>query len=377
MPSLGVLSSLIAEIHDAALDPARWPHALQGTCAFVEGVDAIIQSHTVPEPDVDFHFSWGIDPAHYALYLEKYVKLSPIVPLLPATRVGEVYSAATLVDLATATATPFYKEWVEPHGYVDFVGATLDKSVGSVVQVNVSRHARQGPADDAARSRLALLVPHFRRAILIGQVIELRKVEATMLADALDRFSAGLFLVDATGRMLHANARGQAMLAQGDVVSAPRGLLSAADARADRALAAVYAAAGNGDAAVGTRGIAVSLPARDGRRYVAHVLALTSGARRQAGLSYRAAAAVFVREASLDHASSLDAVAARYDLTAGERRVLQAVIEIGGVGAVASALGLSEATVKTHLHHVFAKTGTRRQADLVKLVAAHASPFGD
>jgi DNA-binding CsgD family transcriptional regulator len=28
--------------------------------------------------------------------------------------------------------------------------------------------------------------------------------------------------------------------------------------------------------------------------------------------------------------------------------------------------------VKSHLHHIYAKTGTKRQADLVKLVAGYA-----
>jgi DNA-binding CsgD family transcriptional regulator len=32
--------------------------------------------------------------------------------------------------------------------------------------------------------------------------------------------------------------------------------------------------------------------------------------------------------------------------------------------------------VKTHLRHLFAKTGTSRQSDLVKLVARLASPIG-
>jgi DNA-binding CsgD family transcriptional regulator len=32
-------------------------------------------------------------------------------------------------------------------------------------------------------------------------------------------------------------------------------------------------------------------------------------------------------------------------------------------------LGISQATVKTHLHNLFRKTGTRRQSELVKLVA--------
>jgi len=37
---------------------------------------------------------------------------------------------------------------------------------------------------------------------------------------------------------------------------------------------------------------------------------------------------------------------------------------------VAAALGIANSTVKTHLGSLFRKTGTKRQADLVKLVAA-------
>jgi FixJ family two-component response regulator len=48
---------------------------------------------------------------------------------------------------------------------------------------------------------------------------------------------------------------------------------------------------------------------------------------------------------------------------------------IGGVPEIAPVLGISETTVKTHLQHVFEKTGTQRQADLVKLVAGYISPI--
>ena len=51
--------------------------------------------------------------------------------------------------------------------------------------------------------------------------------------------------------------------------------------------------------------------------------------------------------------------------------MLFSIIEIGGAAEVAEVLGIAEATVKTHLQHVFEKTGTGRQADLVKLVAGY------
>ena len=55
------------------------------------------------------------------------------------------------------------------------------------------------------------------------------------------------------------------------------------------------------------------------------------------------------------------------------RRVLLAVVEIGGVPEVAEALGIAETTVKTHLGRIYEKTATARQADLVKLVAGYSN----
>jgi len=52
-----------------------------------------------------------------------------------------------------------------------------------------------------------------------------------------------------------------------------------------------------------------------------------------------------------------------------------AIVHVGGVPETAEALGIAETTTKTHLHRVFAKTGTSRQADLVHLAAGFASPL--
>ena len=144
---------------------------------------------------------------------------------------------------------------------------------------------------------------------------------------------------------------------------------------ADQELNQTLALAGGGDAAVGVKGIAVPLTARDGEHYVAHALPLTCGERRRAGASYAALAALFVRKAGLDAPSPPEAIARLYKLTPSELRVLLAVVEVGGVPEVAEALGIGEATVKTHLHRLFAKTETSRQADLVKLVAGFANPL--
>jgi DNA-binding CsgD family transcriptional regulator len=141
------------------------------------------------------------------------------------------------------------------------------------------------------------------------------------------------------------------------------------------ALQEVFAAAGSGDAAIGTQGIALPLRAADGACYVAHVLPLTSGARHIAGLAYAATAAMFIRRAALDTLSPPEVIARTYKLTPTELNVLLAIVEIGGVPEVAAALGVAETTIKTHVGRLFEKTGAGRQADLVKVVAGFSTPL--
>ena len=228
------------------------------------------------------------------------------------------------------------------------------------------------PVDDRMRRRFELITPHVRRSMLIGKVIDLHRIEAAALADALDELASGMFIVDAIGRIIHANVNAHRLIAEADVLRATKGRIAAVDPQGSRSLLEVFMAAKSGDAAVGKKGIALPLTGRTGERYVAHVLPLTSGARRKAGVSYSATAAVFIRKAGLDLPSPPEAVAKQFKLTSAEVRVLFAIVQIGGVPEVAPVLGISEQTVKSHLHRIYGKTDTRRQADLVKLVASYA-----
>jgi DNA-binding CsgD family transcriptional regulator len=203
--------------------------------------------------------------------------------------------------------------------------------------------------------------------------MELIRAEAASVADALDNLSAAMFLVDACGQIVHANAAGQEMLYATDFLASLDGRLAARDPLIDQALREGCAAAGAGDSAMGVRTIALPLTAHDGERYLAHVLPLTSGARRTFGATYSATAAVFVRKVAVG--SAADVIAQTYKLTPTELRVLNAIVEIGGVPETAQALGIAETTVKTHLYRLFDKTEASRQVDLVKLVAGYSNPL--
>jgi len=369
------LSALIGSIYDAALDPAVWIEALSRTKDFIGGQAASLAWKDAVANRGNSYYDAGIDPHYRQLYFDKYIKMDPCTTGQFFAEIGEPVATADVIAYDEFVKTRLYKEWAQPQGLVDAALALLDKSATSIAFLALFRHERDGLIDDEARRRMRLVVPHFRRAALIGKVIDLKKTEAASFADTLDSINAGIFLVDACGRIAHSNAAGQAIVDAADVLHAERGRLIFNDPQADRLMAETFATASNGDAAIGVKGFAVPLEARDGTRHVAHVLPLTSGARQRAGTSYAAVAALFVHKATLDIPSPPEVIAKAFGLTPMELRVLLAVVEVGGVPEVAETLGIAETTVKTHLGRLYHKTDTGRQADLVKIVAGYFNPL--
>jgi DNA-binding CsgD family transcriptional regulator len=368
-----LISQLIGDIYDAVLDRTLWPSVIEKTCHYVGGQSGALVALGPTRSEAQFHFEWGTDPEFVESYQRTYGLLNPLhVPTLMQAKVGSVLATTDIVPHDEILACRFYKEWLTPQGIVDAISATFEKSALSYSMLSIHRGKRDGMVDDATRRRMRLVAPHFQRAVGIGRIIDLHKFEAAALADSLDGLAAATILVDGSGRIVHANAAGDAMLARGAVLRAAGGKLTANDPQTDRTLHETFMNAETGAAAIGA---GVPLRGLDGDRWVAHVLPLTASARRKTRLNYSAAAAVFVRKATLEPAHPFETIADVYKLTTAEMRVLMGVVQIGGVPEIVPVLGIAETTVKTHLRHVFEKTSTKRQADLVKLVAGYMSPL--
>jgi DNA-binding CsgD family transcriptional regulator len=367
------VSQLIGDVYHASLDPSLWPQVFRQATKYIGGSASYLFWQDIIGGNSDGYFASGHDPEFLQLYHEKYFKLNPVFPTVVFHEVEKTLLIPDCLPQEEFCRSQFVREWVVPQGYVDVIFSNVEKTAVSCAVFTVMRHMRDGFADDAFRRRFALIVPHVRRALLIGRVIELHTVKADALADSLDTLVSGMFIVDRAGRIVHANVTGCAMVAEANVVRAPNGRLGAADPAADQALLDIFTAAEAGDMALGRQGIAVPITARDHERYVAHVLPLTSGVRRRAGASSGGVAAVFVRKAALDIPSVPVAIAQEFRLTRAELRVLFSIVDVGNVSAVGEALGISDAMVRTHLHRLFEKTGAARQADLVKLVAGYCS----
>jgi DNA-binding CsgD family transcriptional regulator len=376
IPETEILSELIGTIYDATLDRALWSEVLKKSAEFVGGsASSLYWKDAARRTGKPILYWIARQDTTVPSYFDECVKVDPLTTRQFQFDVGEIYSIEDCMPYAEFMKSRLYREWIRPNGYVEQLAATIDKSATSFSLFAIFRGEKQGLVDAEARRRMRLIVPHVRRAVLIGNALDFGTMEATAFADTLNGLAAGVFLVDEQARIVFANRSGQVMLDEGKTLCRKAGTLTAIDPRSRATLLQVVALAREGDAAIGVNGIAVPLSSPPDQRWLAHVLPLTSGARQHAGMEYSAVAAVFVHQASLEAPPSMGTMSKFYGLTPGELRVLAAVSQVGGVSAVAETVGIGEATVKTHLQRLFAKTGTSRQIDLVKLVAAHASPL--
>ena len=297
--------------------------------------------------------------------------------------IGDIYEAAldparwagvlhTITGFINPGPDRFFHGELQPREWVDAASVMLEEPADGLVPGSPVRD-RAGVADDVRR-RLAMVLPHIRRALLIGEDIARSRAETAALADTLDGLGAGLFIVDGATRIVHTNAAARRLLAAEDVLCSRGGRLVACDPQVNRSLRLTLTAA---DGAMDVMPGPLPLIASDGTCRIGHVRPLKPAARSYGDRPHEALAAVMVYKAGMEYPRPPDIIARFYNLTPTELRVLLAIVEIGGAPDVAAKLGIAPSTVRTHVGRLFEKTGTKRQAELVRLVAGFASPFQD
>lgn len=371
------LLDLVGLIYDAVLKPDLWNAVLERTAGFVGGMGASIFWQDAIRKVGNAYYTWGMDLDYEKLYFKEYIHLNPLLPAMLTVDVGRISSSSELLPPAEFFETRFYKEWAKPQGLIDNVFCILERSATRGAGCVVFRNERDGMADARAYALLGSIVPHLRRAVLIGNVVEHKTTEAQGFSDLLDRIRAGVFVVDASGNISYSNRAGNEIVRAGDYLRSAGGKLSARQSEANQLLQEALRAAGDGDgdAAISNKSVAMPLLAADGTRYLANLLPLKR--RRAAGIDAKATAAVFVQKAEIELPNQPEVIASAYKLTKTELQVLLALVQLGGGPEIAEALGVGSGTVKTHLRSLFRKTGTKHQTDLVRLVAGFSRPVID
>lgn len=366
--SSDLLSSIIGDIYDCVLNSDGWTGVVVRITQAVDAAYTTIALASAGDNHGRFAAQSPWDPAQMRVLQEEYDFEG--VPGLKAAVMGDIDTPmATLSSMSEAELqqTPFYQNWARPQGLREACMTKFVDTSDRIGIVSYTTRASRGVIAIEEQRFLALLSPHLRRASLIGDLLDRARITASLYRGALDNLAAPVVLTGANGAILYANMRAEGMFsAQGPILSR-NGVLHAQNPVAARALLDAIAGAARTDVSLGARGIGLPISATGQPPAVAYVLPLTEGTARAA--FHPACAAVFVSTTTSASPPPDAVLTTLFDLTPAEVRVL---MQIGG-GSTASksaaSLGIGENTLKTHLSRIFAKTSTKRQADLVKLIS--------
>jgi hypothetical protein len=291
-------SSLIGDIYDTAVDPSRWTSALEKIANFIDAFAVSIVTQSRIDEPLHYHYYFGVDLCYQKIYEEKYSKHDPRKVLNLFFNDGEVFSTFTVLPDRDLRDTPFYQEYIQPQGITDNLRCVFESN--PISYLGAFRGAENNRPAGAAFHRMRLLTPHVKRAVLIGTSVNDSKIKNATFIDVLDDLSAGIFLLDAKRRIVHANETGRALLARRILLRTQDGRLTAMEPDARQALDRGLVVAGaSGRPAAGCGSLSIAFRAHEGERYVAHLLPLRSGERRHIGTMCEAVAVLFVQSENL------------------------------------------------------------------------------
>lgn len=367
MPSHEELSAVIGLIYDCALDPTRWDEALAALTEMFDCHGALLVMFDLAQGRAVFSKSRNISPYwlgeldRHTAELAQWKRLyyAPDWPL------DEPQANSRNIPAAILASSPVNNEWNVPQGLVDTLQLVLMRSPTRHAQLAMSRRQEAGIITEREMTLGRLLLPHIRRAAMIGDVIDLKTIERERAQQTLNALKAGVVMTDGRGRVLDANRTALAMLRTGRPVHNVDGALYADDPAATLKLTAAIARAGEADADSGNTAKAVRLTRPGDPPVLAHVLPLERGDIR-ASLHPGAKVAIFIGPVS-GAAHGAEAMSVAFDLSPMETRLLDGLLQGQKLADAAEKLGIAETTARTHLGNIFGKTGVSRQSDLVRL----------
>jgi DNA-binding CsgD family transcriptional regulator len=193
----------------------------------------------------------------------------------------------------------------------------------------------------------------------------------------MDLVPTGVLILDARRRVVLKNRGADRILGLDDGLSLDQHGPTADDARENAALQGLIADAIQkvGRATSMTTGfLAVSRPTGK-RSFAVMVAPLLSGG--VFSVLRDAAVAILVADPDAGRVADPEVLHALYSLTHSEAELVRLLAQGLSLEEAAEARGVSMNTARSHLKHAFAKTGTSRQGELVRLMLSGIGSIGD
>ncbi|MFE7797666.1 helix-turn-helix transcriptional regulator [Nocardia sp. NPDC057440] len=364
-------SAIVARINRAALHPRDWSQAVHDiVTALGANHGGLVVSGSSSRRMTAC--SLGADELRRS-YNARFWRIDPIASALEHQPAGVITTCEELLGPDYLRRHPFFRDWMVPH------------RLGNGMLALVTSGARTSwigvypaPGRDLDRSQatatMHLLLPHLRHALNVQSCLTEVRTERDQAIAVLAVHRHGLVIVSSCGAISYANPAALSILESRDGLAiGRRGHLESSDNRSAVGLRAIIdSALRQYGPYVGGRAL---IPRHSGASaYALLVVPLDSKA--ECRDERTSAALVVIVDPDQETSGGPKALRQLYGLTGAEARVAVAALRGEGLRAIAEELAVSVNTARTHLQRAFEKTGTHRQAELVRMLTTVLSGTG-
>ena len=365
-----VFHRILASLHEATLDDARWP----ATTALIDEACGIGQSGSAvvagDEAQVRFARAYSHGQPRQDLideYFQNYYPHDERVPRirrLPDSRLVHIPDLYTEQERKTSVA---YNEGLRRSGGQNGLNVRLDGPHGSHIIWAISNPLSTNGWGSSQIQMIERLLPHMRQFVCVRQALAGADALGASLTQLLDNTQVGVMHLDRSGRVVEANDRARFLLRRGNGLQDRNGFLCAwlpaDDARLEQLLARALPTFSSEAVTGGSMTVRRSsgLPS-----LVVHVNPVTV---RQTDFGgRRVAALVLVVDPGERPRIDPRLVAETLGLTPAESAVAVLLSQGKTVRDIAAETGRREESVYWHLRQIYKKRDISRQTDLVRLV---------
>lgn len=359
------IDSVVHSLYAAVGNDAAWDDVV---AAIARELDARIGMLVVMgkgQRDQSFYAAWNHREEVARAYSDHWWQHD--VPLNVAVRRGMfvrgmIARISDIVPGEILRATPYYRDFMltmpADYGIACVLSDGSDPLLGPPMHLSLFRHPGQPDFSDDDVARLTLLYPHLHRAFELHWQFRHLAEQVAVFHQSLDGLDFGVVFVDAAQKVRHANACAYRLGAHGPRERLLDGLPATVPSTGKLADLLQACALGTGGAAALGEGagrlLALAMP----------LAAPRSGI----GGDIRGSVMLMLIDPAQKPGAALDFLVRAFGLSKAQARLLPLLLDDLKPAEMAAALDLKITTVRSQLSAIYAKTGTTRQQELIRLL---------
>ncbi|MGL4637047.1 MAG: helix-turn-helix transcriptional regulator [Beijerinckiaceae bacterium] len=365
----------VHDVYRCAMDELPWEAVLRPLVKALNAECAGVLKHSIAPVTVELLAKFNVEPDTEQAYLQHYVYENPMISCLSAMPLGYVTTGSGAVDERYYFDSKFYTDWQKPSGYSDNMVISLARRQGQFVSLFIPRHFDNGVYPREATSIIVPYMPHLVRAFNIWLRINMAEAQNGWVTEAFDQMAQGLMILGQDRIILYANKGGERVLAaNGPLQRVNFRLRAVQDEIADK-LDAILRLFETGQADE-TAEYALAIPRSNGQSPLFVRVQPPIGVRPGQKSFGMPMATAFLHVVDPDERTALNLkpFAEGYRLTSAELRFVEALMRTESIVEAARVVGITEATARFHMQHVYSKTGATSLAALLAQVYRSALP---